>query len=432
MSLATEHLREAVFVDGGRIPFQRSRTGYADLSAYDLARAAIAGLAGKTGFPLEQLDMVILGTVMQDVNTSNVAREAALAAGIPDTVPAFTTTMACISSNVAVTSAVDRIRSGQADAVLTGGVETLSDLPIRFRKPVRQRLLDARKAGSPGDWFRLLKGLRPSDLRPEVPSISEFSTGLTMGESCDRMAAKYGVSRLEQDEYALLSHRRAARAIGEGVLSGELFPVPDPAGNGLLDRDNTVRGDSTPEQLAGLRPAFGGKYGTVTAGNASPLTDGASAAILMSRDAAEKSGFRPIARFRSCVYVARQPDDELLIGPAIAVPKLLEREGLALSDIDVFEFHEAFAGQILSVLKALESDRFAVERLGRNRRVGTIPMEKFNLLGGSLSLGHPFGATGVRLVTTAANRLHREDGTLALVAACAAGGQGHALLLERI
>ncbi|MEX1211835.1 MAG: acetyl-CoA C-acyltransferase [Balneolaceae bacterium] len=431
MSRTEDPRRDAVLVAGGRIPFQKAGTGYKDLSAYDMARMALSGLMGSSGLNPKEIDHVILGNVMQDPRTSNLAREAALGAGLPDTLPAHTTTMACISSNMAITQAVDQIRSGQAGVVLTGGAETLSDLPIRFRKPVRERLMRAQKAKSAGDWFKLLKGLRPSDLLPETPSISEFSTGLTMGESCDRMAAMYGVSREDQDRYALTSHQRAGQATRNATLACDLFPALPPDVREPITQDNTWRDDSTMEDLAKLRPAFTRPHGTVTAANASPLTDGASAALVMSAAKAVELGFTPLARLCRYHYVARQPDDELLIGPAIAIPELLEREGMQLSDIDLFELHEAFAGQVLSVLTALESDQFARDRLGRSERVGSIPMDILNTRGGSLSLGHPFGATGARLVITAANRLHEEDGTLAMVAACAAGGQGHALLLER-
>lgn len=431
MSRAHDSQRDPVLVAGGRIPFQKAGTGYQDLSAYDMARMALSGLMGSTGLDPNEIDHIILGNVLQDPRTSNLAREAALGAGLPDTIPAHTTTMACISSNMAITQAVDQIRSGQAGVILAGGAETLSDLPIRYRKPVRERLMRSQKAKSAGDWLQLLKGLRPSDLLPETPSISEFSTGLTMGESCDRMAAKYGVSREDQDRYALTSHQRAGQATRNATLACDLFPALPPDVREPITQDNTWRDDSTMEDLAKLPPAFTRPHGTVTAANASPLTDGASAALVMSASRASELGLTPLAHLRSYHYVARQPDDELLLGPAIAIPQLLEREGLQLSDIDLFELHEAFAGQVLSVLTALESDQFARDRLGRESRVGTIPIERLNTRGGSLSLGHPFGATGARLVITAANRLHEEDGTLALVAACAAGGQGHALLIER-
>lgn len=422
---------EAVIVDGGRIPFQRSGTGYKKLMAYDLGRMAIEGLIGRSAINGDDLDRVIMGTVIQEVNTSNVARESALGAGIPNSVPAHTVTQACISSNQAITSGVELIRSGQAKIILAGGTETMSDIPIRFRKKFRQKLLDARKYKSISDFLKFFKGLRPSDLLPDIPSISEFTTGETMGESCDRMAAHFGISRKEQDEYALRSHKLAAKATDKGLLDQELLPASVPPEFETIEHDNTFREDTSMEKLEKLSPAFIKPHGTITAGNSSALTDGASASLIMEKETALEHGLTPKAYLRAYTYVAQDPEDELLLGPAYATPKVLEKMDLQLSDIDVFEFHEAFAGQILTVLKALNSETFAKEKLDRDQKVGDIPMDKFNCWGGSLSLGHPFGATGTRLVTTAANRLHHEDGSLALVAACAAGGQGHAMILER-
>lgn len=427
----TDNQYEAVFVDGARIPFQRSGTGYKNLMAYDLGRMAIEGLMGRSPIDATVIDGIIMGCVIQDISTSNIAREAALGAGLPNSIPAHTVTQACISSNQAVTSAVNLIRSGQARVILAGGAETMSDIPIRFRRRFRRKLLDAQKYKSLGDWLSFFKGLRPSDLLPEVPSIEEFSTGETMGESADRMAAHFGISRKAQDEYSLRSHQFAARATNEGWLEPELLPAAVPPDFEAIEQDNGFREDTSMEKLAGLSPAFIKPHGTITAGNSSFLTDGASASLIMEADKARELGLTPRAYLREFTYVAQDPGEELLLGPAYATPKVLDSMGLSLSDIDVFEFHEAFAGQILTVLKALDSEKFANEKLGRSQKVGEIEMDKFNCWGGSLSLGHPFGATGVRLVTTAANRLHREDGTLALVAACAAGGQGHAIVLER-
>lgn len=429
--IQSSNTSQVVLVDGGRIPFQRSGTAYNDLMAYDLGRLAIEGLLARSEINGSRLDYVIMGTVMQDITTSNVARESALAAGIPDSVPAHTVTQACISSNQAVTDAVEKIKSGQAKIILAGGTETMSDIPIRLRKNMRQKLLEARKYKSPGDWLKFFKGLRPSDFLPEIPSISEFSTGETMGESCDRMAAHFGISRREQDEYALRSHQLAAKATNEGLLDDELIPAPVPPKFDPVTRDNTFREDTSMEKLEKLKPAFIKPHGTITAGNSSAFTDGASASLIMEEQTALDLGLQPKAYLRSYTYVAQDPGDELLLGPAYATPKVLDAMNLTLDDIDVFEFHEAFAGQILTVLKALNSEKFARESLNRGNKVGEIPLDKFNLWGGSLSLGHPFGATGVRIVTTAANRLIHEDGTLALVTACAAGGQGHAIILER-
>lgn len=431
MAASSANGRAAVLVDGCRLPFQRSGTGYTDLTAYDMGRMVLKGLLHRTGLNPAEVERVIMGCVIQDVETSNVAREASLAAGIPNHVPAFTVTMACISSNQAVTSGVDLIRGGLADVVVAGGTETLSDPPIRVKRSVRKRLFKAQKAKSPADYLKLLRGLSPSDVLPEAPSIAEFSTGEVMGESADKLAAMFGVSREAQDEYALLTHKRAAAAQDDGRLAKELVPSSVPPSFDPITEDNTVRGDSTLDKLASLSPVFVKPFGTVTAGNSSPLTDGASATLLMSADRAEAEGHTPRAYLRDYTYVAQDPGAELLLGPAYAIPQLLDTAGLTLDDIDVFELHEAFAGQVLAVLAALDSDDFASRGLNRASAVGAIPMARLNLRGGSVSLGHPFGATGARLVTTAANRLHEEDGHWALVAACAAGGQGHALLVER-
>jgi acetyl-CoA acetyltransferase family protein len=422
--------RQPVLVDGCRTPFLRSGTGFADLRPYDLGRIAVKGLLARTGYDPAKLDRVILGTVVHDVDTPNVAREAALAAGVPASVPAYTVSLACISSNQAIADACALIQTGQADAVVAGGTDTLSDPPIRFKRPVRQRLFKAQKARSPADYARLLRGLSPSDLLPDAPSISEFSTGLSMGESAERLAAMFGVSRQEQDEYAVRSHQLAARAWADGHLEDQVLRTALPPAFEPIVRDNGFRADTSVEKLAGLSPSFQKPYGTVTAGNASFLTDGASATLIMSAEAAEAAGHAPLAYLRQWVFTALPPDERLLLAPALAIPRLLDRAGLSIDHIDVWEIHEAFAGQVLAVLRALDSQDFADEHLD-GERFGELPVDRINLWGGSLSLGHPFGATGARLVTTAAHRLRQEGGRLAVVAACAAGGHGHAMLIER-
>lgn len=425
-------MRTAVIVEGCRIPFLRSGTGYRDQRSYDLARLALKALLERTAWPPERIDRVILGTVISNLATSNVAREAALAAGIPVAVPAHTVTQACVSSNQAVTSGADLIAAGRADVVLAGGTESMSDIPIRFRKRFRDRLVAAQKAKSLTKRMKLFLSLRPSDWLPEVPSITEFSTGRTMGEDCDRMAARYGVSRQEQDAYALRSHQLADQAWQSGHLGRETASVAVAPDFAPIERDNGIRADSSLEKLAALKPAFVRPHGTVTAGNASFLTDGASGVLMMAEEKARAEGLKIKGRLRGYVYTAQDPKDDLLLGPSFAVPRLLRQCGVSLSDIDVFEFHEAFAGQVLATLNCLASKTFARERLAGDGPVGEVPREKLNCWGGSLAVGHPFGATGTRLVTTACNRLRCEDGTLALIAACAAGAIGSAVLIERV
>jgi len=371
-----------------------------------------------------------MGTVIQEVRTANIAREAALAAGFTDRIPAHTVTQACISSNQAITNGIGQILSGQSEVVIAGGVETMSDVPIRLNRKVRKILLSLNKAKTTPDRLgHIAKLLSASPLNFELPAVAEFSSNETMGHSGDRLAAAFGVSRNDQDLFAQRSHRLALEATQKGLLS-DVEPVFVPGKHEPVSVDAGVR-VSTLEQLAKLKPAFIKPHGTVTAANSSYLTDGASACLIMTEEKAKQLGYKPKAYLRNFTYVAQDPKDQLLLGPAYATPKILDSAGLTLKDIDVFEFHEAFAGQILANLKALDSDTFAKNYMGRSSKVGAIPMDKFNLWGGSLSLGHPFGATGVRLVTTAANRLHKENGQFAIVAACAAGGHGHGMLVER-
>ncbi len=424
--------RRAVLVDACRTPFLKSNTDFADMTTYDLGRMAIKGLLDKTQIEKEKIDQVIMGTVAQNLATSNVARESALAAGIPRSTPAHTVTMACVSANAAIANAIELIQSGQADVVIAGGTESSSDVPIQFRKKFRKKLVETQKYKKAWDYLKFLRGLRPADLLPDVPSISEYSTGRTMGQDSDRMSAKYGVTREEQDEYAARSHTSAAKAAENGYFDDQIMPTRIPPKFANIEKDNGVRGDTTVEKLAKLRPAFVKPYGTHTAGNSSFLTDGAAVCLLMSEDVAKALGYKAKAAFRGYAFTAQDPGEELLLGPAYATPKAIKKTGVRFNSIDVFEFHEAFAGQLLANLNCLNSTEFGKSNLGRRSKVGEVPMEKLNLWGGSLSIGHPFGATGARLVATTADRLIKEDGTLGLTASCAAGAHGCAMILERL
>ncbi len=419
-------------IDGVRTPFQKISSGYEKLRSYDLARLALKGLKERADLSVHQPGVVTLGTVIANVATSNVARDAMLGAGYDDKIPAYTVTQACISANRAITNVADMIMLGQCDVGIAGGVDCMSDTPIRFRKAIQLRLLQSQRVRNPMGYLKLLKGLRFSDLLPELPAVAEFSTGLTMGADADRLAAEFNISRQSQDEFALRSHLNAARAWDEGWMDDEVLPVFIPPRCKPLNKDNTFRGDSSLEKLASLRPAFIKPHGTVTAGNASPLTDGAAVSLLMRAEYASSQGLDDSIRIKAYHYSAQNPDGELLLGPAYAIPHVLDECGLTLGDIDVIEFHEAFAGQVLANIAAMNSDHFNQLRLGRKKAFGLIDMDKTNAGGGSLSLGHPFGATGSRLLTTARNRLIREDGKFALIAACAAGGMASAIVLERV
>jgi acetyl-CoA acyltransferase len=422
--------KSIVLVEGVRTPFLLAGTQYKSLMPHDLARAALLGLVHRTNLPTDKVDYLVMGTVIQEVKTSNVAREASLGSGFPLSVPAHTVTQACISANQAITTCMGLMNSGVAKVCVAGGVEFMSDVPIRLSRKMRGILLQLNKAKTMSQRLSLMSGLlSPAVWTPELPAVAEYSTNETMGHSGDRLCAAFAVSRAEQDEFALRSHTLAKKATDAGWLA-DVIPYKVPGVKDTVTVDNGIRPSSL-EAMGKLKPAFVKPHGTVTAANASFLTDGASACLLATEETAKAMGWKPKAYLRDFLYVSQDPKDQLLLGPAYGIPKLLERNGLTIKDIDVFELHEAFAGQVLANLKALDSDFFAKEYMGRKSAFGVPPMEKLNTWGGSLSLGHPFGATGVRLVTTAANRLHREGGQLAVVAACAAGGIGHAMLVER-
>jgi len=421
--------KNLVLVDGVRTPFLQSGTDYKNLMPHDLQRYALTGLLNKTGIDKNIVDYFCMGTVIQEVKTSNIAREAALGAGFSDRIPAHTVTMACISSNQAITSCLGLMEMGVYDVCVAGGIEFMSDVPIRHSRKMRSLMLSANKAKTVGAKLGLLAKIRPDYLAPELPAIAEFSTNETMGHSADRLAATFGVTRKEQDDFARRSHQMAKNAQEKGFLS-DLIPVKVPKGKDFISIDNGIR-VSTEEQMAKLKPAFIKPHGTVTAANSSYLTDGASAALIMTEEKAKQLGLTPKAYFRAFTYVSQDPKDQLLLGPTYATPKVLDMMNLKMSDISVLEYHEAFAGQILANINAMDSDTFAQQTMGRKQKVGTIDMSKFNLWGGSLSIGHPFGATGVRLAMHSANRLIKEDGKYALIAACAAGGQGVGMIMER-
>ncbi|MEZ4888180.1 MAG: acetyl-CoA C-acyltransferase [Chitinophagales bacterium] len=424
--------RNIVLVAGTRTPFLRSGTDYMDLMSYQLGQYAIKGLLTKTGIDPKLIDMVTMGTVISNVKTSNVAREAAITAGIPESTPCHTVTQACISANRAIADAVLAIAVGHADIAIAGGVDNTSDSPIGFSKEMRKKLFNAQKLKTVGDKVKFAASLRPSDFMPQRPAIAEYTTNRTMGEDCEIMAARFNISREEQDEYTVRSHHLADKAYKDGHLPNEITPISLPPNFKRIDHDNGIRPDTNMEKLSKLRPAFDRKHGTLTAGNSSFLTDGASAVLLMNAAKARQLGLTPIAKVVDFTFTGQRLDDELLLGPTYATSKLFEQTGLSFDDMDVIEFHEAFAAQILANLKCLASNEFAQKNLGREKAVGTVPMDKFNLWGGSLSIGHPFGATGARLMTTVANRLVAEGGKYGLLAACAAGAHGHAMILERI
>jgi len=420
--------RDVVIVGGVRLPFAQASTIYQDEMAVDLQRLAIKGLLDQTAIPKNSIDYVVCGNVIQEVRTSNIAREAAINVGLPYNIPSHTVAQACISANAAIATGAAAIQAGHADVVIAGGVESFSDVPIRLKRPIRQKLITlpkAMKKGGPiGALRHMLKGLKMKDLGLETPAIANYTTGEVMGVSSDKLAAKFGVSREDQDEFTVRSHLLAQTAHDEGFYKDEIIPY-----NGSLT-ENGIKGDSTIESVAKLKPAFVKPHGTHTAANSSYLTDGAAATLIMSEEKAKELGYTPWAYLRDWSFRSCDPWEELLLGPTYCTHDIMQRNNMDISDVGVFEIHEAFAGQILSNLVAMDSDKFAEEKLG-GKKVGAVDVSKMNTKGGSLSIGHPFGATGSRLVTTASRRLQQEGERFALIAACADGGLGHACLLER-
>lgn len=425
-------MRRVAVIDGVRTPFARAGSALQAMSPAELGTVAVRELLHRSGIDPREVQELVFGTVVPSIQAPNVAREVGLAAGLPASAPAYTVGRACASSSQAVTSAADTIAAGYADVIVAGGVEVLSDVPMLLSRRLRDALLAASRAKSLGGRVRALAGVRPRDLAPTAPAIAEPSTGESMGESAERMAKENGITRAAQDRWALRSHRLAAEGTADGRLKQEIVPtfIP-PDYTEVLDHDNGVRADTSLEKLAALRPVFDRRYGSVTAGNASPLTDGASAVLLMSEEKARALGVEPLGYIRSWAYAALAPSDQLLQGPAYAAPLALDRAGVAMRDIELWEMHEAFAAQVLSNLQALDSDTFAREKLNRSAKVGLIDEERINVMGGSIAIGHPFGATGTRLLTTLLRELRRRDQGLGLVTVCAAGAMGFAMVVER-
>ena len=422
---------KTAIVAGCRTPFLRSGTAFADLTAIELGKVAVREALGRSGLRADEVDHLVYGTVVHDTQAPNIGREVGLGV-LPKTVPAYTVSLACASANRALTDGVHLIESGQARAVIAGGAEVLSRVPITVSERLSKSLVQASKGKSLGARLTPFKKIRPKDLIPVAPAIAEPTTGETMGAAAERMAKENGISRDAQDAWALRSHQRAAAGVADGRIGAEVATVYlPPRYEDVVDADNGVRADTNAEAMARLRPVFDRKDGSVTAGNASPLTDGASALVLMDSGAAQAQGVTPLGWVRSWAWAALDPAGQLLQGPAYAAPLALDRAGLTMKDIGLMEMHEAFASQVLPTLQALDPADFARTELGRREAVGHPDPDLINVMGGSIALGHPFGATGGRVTLTLLNEMTRRDVQFGLVTVCAAGGLGFAMVLER-
>jgi len=425
-------LRRVAIVTGVRTPFSRAGTLYKSLTAIDLGRLCVAELMQRTNLTAADVDAVVFGTVVQSVQAPNIAREVALMPLLKKNVDAWSVSRACASANQAIADAADQIALGHMDCIIAGGSESLSNVPILHSRAFADVLMAANKAKTLPAKISAFSKIRPRDLVPVAPAIAEPTTGETMGQSAEKMAKLNDISREEQDEFALRSHRLAAAGLRDGRLSAEMFPVyVPPRYDKVATTDNGVREDSTMEQLAALKPYFDKRYGSVTAGNASPITDGAAAVLLMSEEKAAALGYQPIGFIRSYASAALDPGEQLLQAPVFAAPKALARAGLTLQDMDLVEMHEAFAAQVLSNLRGFESQAWAA-RAGLSAPVGVVDRARLNVMGGSIAVGHPFGATGARITTTLCNELGRRGGQFGLLTVCAAGGLGFAMVIERV
>ena len=411
-------IRVAV-VGGARTPFTRAGTVFRKYSALDLGVHAVDGLLAKQSLDPQSVGELAFGITVVDARIPHLAKDIVFSSNLPSAVQALTLTNNCITGTSAITAIADSIVAGRAEIGIAGGVESMSNPALLFGKRASRIFLDAAAAKTLGQRLRHFARLRPGDFKPHAPGVKEPSTGLSMGEHTELMVKEWKIPREEQDEVAYRSHMNAHRAMEDGRLKAEIHPLDG------FDHDLFIRPDTSMEKLAKLPPVFDrSPKGTLTAGNSSPLTDGAAAVLLMSETRARHEGHEPLAFVKDFEYAAIDPKDGLLMGPGVAVPRLLRRTGLTLSDLDLIEMHEAFGGQIACNLRAWEQG-------WKEPAIGTVDRDKLNQLGSSIAVGHPFAATGARIVTTLANEMKRRKVRYGLVSICAAGAQASAMILER-
>ncbi|MBM7036273.1 acetyl-CoA C-acyltransferase FadI [Vibrio ulleungensis] len=429
-NLKTPSGERIAVVSGLRTPFARQSTEFGQVAAVDLGKMVVNELMARTDIDPALIDQVVFGQVIQMPAAPNIAREIVLGTGMNVHTDAYSVTRACATSFQAAANVAESILSGTVEIGIAGGADSSSVLPIGVSKKLAANLLALSKTKTVGQKLKILKSLSFKDLMPVPPAVAEYSTGLSMGQTAEQMAKSHGITRLEQDELAHRSHSLAAQAWNDGLLRDEVMTAyPEPY-KAFIDRDNNVRFDSQLESYAKLRPAFDRKFGTVTAANATPLTDGASAIMLMREGRAKELGLDVLGYIRSYAFSAIDVWEDMLMGPSYATPIALDRAGITLQDLTLIEMHEAFAAQALSNVKMFGSEKFAKEKLNRSRAIGEIDMDKFNVMGSSIAYGHPFAATGTRMITQTLRELKRRGGGLALNTACAAGGLGAAMVLE--
>ncbi len=419
-------------VSGLRLPFAKQGTNYLGIPAVDLGKMVVSELIIRSGIDPQLIDQLVFGQVVQMPEAPNIAREIVLGTGMQVSTDAYSVSRACATSFQAMANVMESLLAGHISVGVAGGADSSSVLPIGVSKKLAATLLALSKARSIGQKLSILSRLRPRDLLPVAPAIAEYSTGLRMGDTAEQMAKSYHISRVDQDLFAHRSHQLAAKAWENGLLKDEVMSAyyPPYQDKQCLHQDNNVRTHSVLANYAGLKPAFDRRHGTVTAANSTPLTDGAAAVLMMTESKAIELGYQPLGFIRSFAFSAIDVWQDMLLGPSYATPIALKRAGVTLRDLTLIDMHEAFAAQVLSNVKMFGSKKFAQEKLGLSAEIGEVDMDKFNVLGGSIAYGHPFAATGARMVTQTLQELRRRGGGLALTTACAAGGLGSAMILE--
>ena len=428
--MSVDSSQRVAIVAGLRTPFLRIASGYSKVLARTLSSHLVAELVERHNLDKKELQMLVFGQVVMAPDAPNIAREVVMGANLPVEVDAYSISRACATSYQTAIDVYHNIISGNIDVGIAGGCDVMSQPPISFNKKMTQAMVRASYSKTLGAKLKAFKGIRPKDLMPTQPAIKDPSGEYTMGQAAEKMAKENGISRQDQDALAHKSHTNSAKAWEQGWFDQQVMDVILGPDYKAIEKDNLVRADSVLEKYAKLKPVFDRQHGSVTAANSSPLTDGASAVLMMSESKAKSLGYKPLGYIKSYAFVGIDPNWQMLMGPSFATPKALDRAGLTLADMDLIDMHEAFAAQVLSNTQAFESKQFAKERLNQSKAIGSIDWDKFNISGSSISLGHPFAATGARQLTQMLYDLKRTGGQHGLITACAAGGLGAAIVVE--
>jgi len=430
IKLQTHQGERIAIVAGLRTPFAKQATAFHGVPAVDLGKLVVNELLKRNDVDPKIIDQLVFGQVVQMPEAPNIAREIVLGTGMNVHTDAYSVSRACATSFQSTVNITESIMAGLIDVGVAGGADSSSVAPIGVSKKFARMLLDLSKTKTLAQKLSLIKTLRFKDILPVPPAVAEYSTGISMGQTAEQMAKTHNISRQSQDELAHRSHTLATQSWAEGKLAGEVMAAHCEPFKSFIDKDNCIRENSELAGYAKLRPVFDRKHGTVTAANSTALTDGASAILMMREGRAKELGYQPLGYIKSYGFAAIDVWQDMLMGPSYATPIALKRAGMELNDLDLIEMHEAFAAQALANIKMFASAKFAKENLGRNKAIGEIDMDKFNVMGGSLAYGHPFAATGTRLIVQTLNELRRRGGGIGLTTACAAGGLGAAMIVE--